>query len=198
MASDAISLIMHDHRVLEGLFEQVQAGKGDQRALVEEIAARLTAHSRAEEQKVYPAIKKTVPDEKDEVDHGYHEHEEAEELLENALQRIDSSEFEQVFTQFVEAVKHHVEEEETEILPALRKAADNKQLEQLGEQFAQARMEELRKAGVDEGGAAYAKGRGDLSEATRDELYEKAKDADISGRSNMSKDELAKALREQG
>jgi hemerythrin superfamily protein len=197
MASDAVSLIKNDHRVLEGLFEQIKSGTGDRRALVEEIAARLTAHSRAEEQKVYPAIKKTAPDEKDEVDHAYHEHEEAEELLENSLQKIDSPDFEQVFTEFVEAVKHHVEEEETEILPALQKAADKQTLEQLGQAFEQTRVEELRKAGVDESAAAYAKGRDDLNEATRDELYEKAKDADISGRSTMNKDELAQALREQ-
>jgi hemerythrin superfamily protein len=58
MASDAVSLIMNDHRVLESLFEQVQAGRGGRQSLVEEIAARLTAHAHAEEQKVYPALTK--------------------------------------------------------------------------------------------------------------------------------------------
>ena len=35
---------------------------------------------------------------------------------------------------------------------------------------------------------------GDVSEMTRDELYEKAKELEIEGRSTMSKDELAKAV----
>jgi hypothetical protein len=48
-----------------------------------------------------------------------------------------------------------------------------------------ARMNELRKAGFDdqaEHAAAYDRGRTDLADATRDKLYEMAKDADISGR----------------
>jgi hemerythrin superfamily protein len=38
---------------------------------------------------------------------------------------------------------------------------------------------------------------GGLAEATRDELYEKAREADIPGRSRMNKDDLIEALREQ-
>jgi hypothetical protein len=49
MAPDAVTSIKNDHRVLEGLFAELQAGKGDRAALVTEVAARLTAHSRAEE-----------------------------------------------------------------------------------------------------------------------------------------------------
>ncbi|GAA1787697.1 hemerythrin domain-containing protein [Planosporangium flavigriseum] len=200
MASDAVTLIMNDHRMLEDLFEQVQSGKGDRRALVEEIAARLMAHAQAEEKKVYPALTKADPSEKDEVHHGYEEHDEAEQLLKKAQQNIDSPQFEQMFTEFVNAVKHHVEEEESEILPALRDAVDKAKLEQLGQAFTELRLDELRKAGFDaetEHAAAYARGRSDLTDATRDELYEMAKDADISGRSSMSKTELSKALRQQ-
>jgi len=143
MASDAISMIKNDHRVLEKLFDRVQSGDGDRRALVEEIATRLTAHSHAEEQQVYPAIKKAAPDEADEVDHGYEEHAEADELLKKAVRAVDSPDFGETFTQFVEAVKHHVEEEESQVLPALRQATDAKTLEQLGAAFEQARCQEL-------------------------------------------------------
>ena len=34
-----------------------------------------------------------------------------------------------------------------------------------------------------------------LDDLTKDELYERAKDADIAGRSEMNKDELVRALR---
>jgi hemerythrin superfamily protein len=200
MAPDAVSLIMSDHRVLESLFEQVQAGTGDRQTLVDEIAARLTAHSHAEEKKVYPALTKADPGEKDDVDHAYHEHDEAEELLAQVVRSVDSPRFEQVFTEFVQAVKHHVEEEESKVLPALREAVGQATLERLGEAFTQVRIDELRKAGFDEApehAAAYGKGRADLAEATRDDLYEMAKDADVSGRSAMNKDELSQALREQ-
>ncbi|GII21791.1 hemerythrin domain-containing protein [Planosporangium mesophilum] len=200
MASDAVTLIMNDHRLMESMFEQVQAGEGDRRALVEEIAARLTAHARAEEKKVYPALARAEPSEKDEVHHGVDEHHEAEELLEKVMQNLDSPKFDQMFSEFAQAVKHHVEEEESEILPALRDAVDRSTLEQLGDEFMRARLAELRSAGYDsddEHAAAYDKGRSDLTEATRDELYEMAKEADISGRSTMNKDELAESLRRE-
>jgi hypothetical protein len=72
----------------------------------------------------------------------------------------------------------HVEEEESEVLPALRDAVDKATLERLGEEFMRARMNELRKAGFDdeaEHAAAYDRGRTDLADATRDDLYEMAK-----------------------
>jgi hemerythrin superfamily protein len=201
MGPDAVDLIMNDHRVLESLFEQVQAGEGDRRTLVDEIAARLTAHSHAEEKKVYPTLTKADPGEKDDVDHAYHEHDEAEELLQQVVRSVDSPRFEQVFAEFVQAVTHHVEEEESKVLPALREAVDQATLERLGEAFTEVRIDELRRAGFDQEdqhAAAYDRGRADHADATRDDLYEMARDADIPGRSSMNKDDLGQALRRQG
>jgi hemerythrin superfamily protein len=199
MATDAVTLIENDHRVLEGLFQQLQADEGDRTALVEEVAARLNAHSRAEEQKVYPAIEKADPDEEEEVEHAYEEHREAEHLLEEVRNLVETPNFAAALTQFVEAVRHHVEEEESEVLPALREAVDKETLARLGAEFEEVRVALLREAGIDEEPTATGGdgGAGDLADATRDELYEKAKEADIPGRSGMKKDELAEALREQ-
>jgi hemerythrin superfamily protein len=203
MPSDAIQLIKEDHRLLEGLFEQLQAGTDDRRTLVEEITARLTAHSRAEEREVYPAIKKADPAEGDEVDHAYHEHQEAEHLLGKVRNLIGSPHFDEALTQFVAAVKHHVDEEESEVLPALEKAVDRDTLGRLGDAFDKARQSELAQAGYAPRAATRSPtGRSarskDLDSATRDELYEMAKEADIHGRSSMTKDQLGQALREQG
>lgn len=208
MASDAVTLIMNDHRVLDGLFEQLLSGSGERRALVAEVTARLTAHARAEESQVYPAVKAADPGEEAEVDHAYHEHDEAVHLLGKVRNLIDSPHFEQALTEFVAAVRHHVEEEETEVLPALRDAVDAATLEQLGEAFERARLDDLRVAGIearptrgdvaDEPPAdAPATPADDLADATREELYEMAREADIPGRSRMNKEELTEALREQ-
>ncbi len=76
-----------------------------------------------------------------------------------------------------------MEEEENEILPTLGDAVDRGRLEELGAAFEDRRRQLLAASGIDEN-------------ATRTELYEQAKQADIPGRSSMSKEELSRALRD--
>ena len=64
-------------------------------------------------------------------------------------------------------ISHHVEEEENEAFPKLRKAL----------------------------GGPFEKRGSESDEMTRDELYELAKEQNIEGRSSMTKDELAAAVR---
>ena len=175
MATDVITLITQDHRVVEGLFERLKKKEGDQKATVAELHALLIAHARAEEDRVYPGI---------DAHHSVEEHKEAEILL-DSLVRADpgTAEFDKTLSELIESVTHHVEEEETKLLPALAKSAGAKELERLGQAFKQRRAEELQALGRQ-------------TEATKAELYEQAKRADIPGRSQMDKDELAQALRE--
>jgi hemerythrin superfamily protein len=194
MAADAVSLIEQDHREMEGLFDKVIAGDGDRQALIGEITARLAAHARAEEEEVYPALTKADPGEEPEVEHAYDEHHEAEHLLRMARNLVATPHFDEAFTAFVAAVKHHVEEEESEVLPALREAVDAKTLTRLGTAFDRVRRD-LLGAKTDSTTSDSAPDE-PLSGATRDELYELAKDADIHGRSTMTKQELAEALRD--
>jgi hemerythrin superfamily protein len=196
MTTDAVSLIKDDHRLMEELFARLKAGDGGRRALVEEIQARLTAHSRAEETEVYPVLAKTAGEEH-EAEHGTHEHRDAEHKLRKARNLIGSPHFGQALDEFIDAVAHHVQEEESELLPALEKAVGKKDLERLGAAFELIRLDELNASGYDQEAGSLPPGTGDLADATRDELYRKAQEADIAGRSHMNKDELIEALREQ-
>ncbi|MEV8510212.1 hemerythrin domain-containing protein [Actinoplanes sp. NPDC051475] len=193
MASDAVALIKDDHRRMEQLFARLKTGDGDRRALVAEVEVRLIAHARAEESEVYPTIAKKAG-EQDEVEHGNHEHFEAEHHLRKVINLIDSPHFDQALEEFVAAVDHHVQEEESELLPALQKAVGKQALAELGTAFERARLDHLRAAGHEE---STTSAELELTDATRDELYEKAKEADVPGRSHMKKDELIEALREQ-
>ena len=211
-AADAISFIEQDHRAMEALFEKARSGDGDRTALLDEITTRLTAHARAEEQKVYPAITQADPAEEDEVEHANDEHHEAEHLLRNARNLTASPHFDEAFTAFVAAVNHHVEGEEQEILPALRDAVDTATLRKLGTAFEQTRTTLVAELTATAGSKPKARGgtptrrtatkrptaakRQPAPDATRDELYELAKNADIPGRSSMTKQELADALRQ--
>lgn len=192
MASDAVGAITQDHRVLEDLFERCRTDIAERPALIAEIKARLTAHSAAEEDHVYPAILHMRRGEEDEVYHGIAEHRAAEDLLAQ-LETIDpeATGFDDALAEFVAAVTHHVEEEENDILPALQEAVDKATLQELGAAFEERRVEMLHEFGLE-----ARRTTGDLSEMTKAELYEQAKRADVPGRSHMSKEELARALRE--
>ena len=199
MAEDAITLITRDHREMERLFEQLKTQKDDRPRLVEQVGAMLLAHSRAEEEKVYPEIVASSPDEQDEVYHGAQEHAEAEQIL-HRLERADpqSAQFDEILTEFVEAVSHHVEEEESEILPALADAVGQAKLEELGRAFWERREQELTLRAEGAGSSATSGSAGeDPGDLTKDELYQRARDADVPGRSSMDKDELAEAVRKQ-
>lgn len=178
MSTDVITLITHDHRTVESLFERLKKGQGDVSATVAELHALLTAHARAEEDRVYPGI---------DAHHGVEEHKEAEVLLDSLVRaKPGTPEFAQALDKLVESIDHHVQEEETTLLPKLAKSADEAKLRELGRAFEERRAEELRAltAGSSPDGP------------TKAELYEQAQKADIPGRSRMDKDELQQALRQ--
>ncbi|MCP3015577.1 hemerythrin domain-containing protein [Nocardiopsis dassonvillei] len=183
MAEDAVTLILKDHRTMEELFDRLQSEPDQRPRLLEEIEAILTAHSRAEEDEVYPAAAKAAGEGPD-VRHGTEEHQEAEELL-RKLKDCDpkSKEFDKRCKEFVDAVKHHVEEEESDVLPGLKEAVSQKRAEELGRAFWERREQELKRFGL---GGGVPKQR---------ELYEEAKELDVENRSKMNKEELAEAVR---
>ena len=151
MASDAVTLIKADHRVLAALLEQLEDPSSDRVALLEEVGARLTAHTRAEEDQVYPALIRADPDETDQIDDATDEHREVEGKLQ-LLQATDpdSVEFEYALRDFVDSVNHHVEQEESELLPGLEDTVDRATLEALGAAFDARRIEELQAYGIED------------------------------------------------
>ena len=76
---------------------------------------------------------------------------------------------------------HHVQEEEDEAFPKLRNDVDNAELDSLGNTL----MEMKARSGV-----LVA----DLETASKDELLEMARDANVEGRSTMTSEELRTAL----
>lgn len=183
MAPDAITLIKNDHQIMRALLDQLKDPASDRANLVEEIAVRLTAHARAEEEHVYPALVTAEPGESSDVHHGVEEHHDAEELLEE-LRETDpgTPDFEIALGEFVEAVEQHMDEEESEILPQLAESVDRSRLVELGRAFEQARLRELREVGRHPDPAA---------EPDRDEVFDRTQDAELpGGRSTTRRDEL--------
>jgi hemerythrin superfamily protein len=178
---DVVDLIMKDHRELERIFEELLTSPDKRANLLPVMTTLLTAHSRAEESEVYPAAREAGGTE--DVEHSQKEHLEADELaLQLVTTPLDSDAFTERLQKLVDAVKHHVEEEETTVLPGMRERMEPDRLRELGEAFLSSRSEHLGEQPGDR---------------TKAQMVQQAENAEISGASGMSKDELASTLREQ-
>ncbi|WP_326559859.1 hemerythrin domain-containing protein [Micromonospora sp. NBC_01796] len=150
--TDAVSLIQSDHRVLEKLLHQLRDPDVDRVAVVDEVAARLTAHRSATEQ-VYPLLAgaakpaeaaagpaPAIPDLGP-----------AQERL-DALRSCDpdSERFEEALKEFADAVTHHIQVEETDVLPEFAVDDDPALLERAGATFETERVRELKVYGIDD------------------------------------------------
>jgi hemerythrin superfamily protein len=202
MSADVITMIKTDHHELERLFGMMQEDSSSRPLALPLAVAMLTAHSRAEEDHVYPALAKEAG-EKEEAEHGAEEHHKAEQLGQQLLGKDpEGPDFEDSFSEWVSAVQHHVEEEETELLPHLQQALGPDRLEELGKAFSARRAAELTgKAGQTgqgngrRGGSHAGQGSAqNLQNKTKDQLIAQARKAGIQGRSSMSKQELVQAL----
>jgi hypothetical protein len=78
-------------------------------------------------------------------------------------------------------LRHHIEEEEQELLPVLETEASSEKRADLAGRFADAT-------------GWTGKDSSDLGEPTRAELYDKAREQKVPGRSAMNKAELAEAV----
>ncbi|WP_436700555.1 hemerythrin domain-containing protein [Nocardioides sp. BYT-33-1] len=181
MSEDVVDLILHDHRELERLFDELLTNPERRATLTPVMTTLLTAHSRAEEAEVYPAAREAGA--QDDVEHSQKEHLEADQLARRvAATDPDDPAFADALRELVDAVKHHVEEEETTVLPGIRERIDEARRAELGEAFLAAREQHLGEQPAD---------------ITKAELEQQAANAGVGGASSMSKDELSDTLEEQ-
>jgi hemerythrin superfamily protein len=180
MRHDVVELIMSDHREVERLFEELKNSPDKRPNLLPVLTTLLTAHSRAEEAEVYP-VARDEAGETEEVAHSQEEHLEADRLLAQlAGADPESRDFDQVLDELVKAVTHHVQEEESSVLPGMRERLSDDRRAELGEAFARSRAEHLGEQPGDK---------------TREDMVTQARNAGISGASQLSKDELADQLK---
>jgi hemerythrin superfamily protein len=131
-------LIAADHRKVEELFGQLEREESDRRRLVDQVIDELTAHTAAEEQVVYPAIRDMVPDGGQLADRALAEHKGMKEAM-TALEQGQPGDpqFETALRNLMSEVRHHVPEEENELIPALRMVIGADKMTELGNVFDQ-------------------------------------------------------------
>jgi hypothetical protein len=174
---DAVTAIVNDHRLLEDLSAQLRTDTADRAALLTEVRARLLAHHRAEQKLLFPAVraKSGTAGETGAADLSV-----AEERL-AAVAPAAGGMPGGVLEELAQAVRQHASTIESEVLPRLNDLLSTRKREELGRRFDGLRQRELKRSGIDD-------------TLTKEDLYIRAQQAGISGRSSMSKGELARAL----
>lgn len=187
--ADIIDIVMQEHREVEALFDQLKAATGadHQQTLFTEVKDKLERHASAEERVLYPRIRKEVPDGKEEAEDAVEEHDQMRSSIEEVEEHEAGTElFMLAVEQLVATTRHHVGVEEQELLPDFREHSEAEERQALAERFEQAK-----RRGNGSGGSPEGDG------ATKQELYDRAREAGIVGRSSMSRKELLAALDKQ-
>jgi hemerythrin superfamily protein len=144
-STDVVELILQDHRRMEELFRTMRNVEADRATALEEFAHLLIAHASAEEDEVYPALRRYKNVEGEDVDHSVHEHHEANEAL-LALLEVEetaSDQWEGKLEELVTAVNHHADEEERTLLNDARENVTDDRRRELGQKFQKARAQQL-------------------------------------------------------
>ena len=188
---DALQLLRSDHDTVRELFQQFQSAQesGNTSRMAElqtTIFSELEVHTAIEEEVFYPAARDVGGEAESLVFEGVEEHHVVDVLMEE-IRGLDPSDeaWTAKMTVLIENVEHHAEEEEEELFPKLREAFGEDRIQQMGEELQAAKQRH-------ESGSSESSS----SSLSKEELYEKAQEQDVPGRSQMNKDELAEAVDE--
>ena len=142
---DVLDLILDDHRRFEALLRELRDSSADRDAVRRAFAALHVAHAVAEEQEVYPTLRRKDAIDEHEAEHGEEEHAEGHEALLAVLEsdEVEGEEFDDLVEELAGKVNHHLTEEELTILNPAREDVDEATRRRLGEAFARVRNEQL-------------------------------------------------------
>lgn len=132
---DVVDVLIADHRELQELFGQLERSQGtpdERRRLVDVVIAELVRHFVAEEEHIYPTVRKVLPDADQAADHKISEHAQAERTMKRLeqLDRLDPR-YNELIMQLITAMRRHISDEEADLFPRLRTACPSEQLAQL-------------------------------------------------------------------
>jgi len=145
VSGDVVELILEDHRRFERLLRQLRDSSSDRDAVRAAFATLHVAHAEAEEQFVYPTLRRKDAIDDHEAEHGQEEHAEGNEKLLKLLELkgTDTQAFDDALEELAEAVNHHLTEEELTILNPARDDVSERVRADLGESFAAERNRQI-------------------------------------------------------
>ncbi|MEV5846481.1 hemerythrin domain-containing protein [Streptomyces sp. NPDC051985] len=140
---DAIAELMTDHREVEEMFARIQAmpGSGQElRDVVDQVTIELVRHSIAEEEYLYPAVRKHIDGGDRIADKELADHAQVEKLLKE-LEKTDTGDpkMSPLLQGLMDEVAAHVQDEEENLFPMLRRSCSPEALNDLGDKIRRAK-----------------------------------------------------------
>ena len=131
---DVVERILEDHRLFEDLLRQCRRTDSDRGAARTALAEVLVAHAVAEEEKVYPELRRSRAISGHEEEHSEEEHAEINEALLAFLQAkgTDTDKYDEALEELATVVNHHANEEEQTIINPSRDDVSLERREELG------------------------------------------------------------------
>lgn len=144
-SGDVLDLILEDHRRFEDLLRRLRDVREDRDALRRAFAELHVAHALAEEELVYPRLRKRDAITEHEAEHGEEEHAEGHEAMLKVLELkgTDTQAFDDAVEELATALNHHLTEEELTILNPAREEVGEQVRAELGVAFATERNKQL-------------------------------------------------------
>ncbi|MDX6372778.1 MAG: hypothetical protein QOD98_1766 [Nocardioidaceae bacterium] len=166
---DVIDLILNDHRRFEALLRDLRDSTSDRDDVRRALATLHTAHAIAEEQHVYPRLRRRDAITEHEAEHGEEEHAEGHEAMLAVLELkgTDTQAFDDAVEELARVVNHHLTEEELTILNPAREEVGERLRAELGEKFAAERNQQ-----IDDGCGSITQIRGLVAAARREGLLD--------------------------
>jgi hemerythrin superfamily protein len=133
LAPGATDLLVHQHRLVEGLFERLESSKRGFDKTLRELADDLSAHISIEEQLFYPTVRKVNPDL---ILEGLEEHAMGRFALQRLLgTRASDKSLKARLKALKELMTNHHHEEEHDLFPKVRRVMSDAALGKLGAQM---------------------------------------------------------------
>ncbi|WP_033825594.1 hemerythrin domain-containing protein [Kitasatospora sp. MBT63] len=140
---NVIEELMTDHREVEEMFGRLRAmtGRGQElRDLIDEVTIELVRHSVAEEEYLYPAVRKHIRGGDSLADREIEDHSQVERMLKQ-LEEMDTDDagMGPLLQQLMDEVSAHVQDEEENLFPKLSLACSGDTLNDLGNKIRRAK-----------------------------------------------------------
>ncbi|MGW1721346.1 hemerythrin domain-containing protein [Streptomyces sp. NPDC002306] len=140
---DVINELMTDHREVEELFGKIGAlssGDKDRKVYADQVTMELVRHSVAEEEYLYPAVRKYLANGDAIADRETDDHSRAEQIMKD-LESCEAGdpEFDRLIGMLMTEIRSHVADEERNLFPMLRVVAAPETLDELGDKVRRAK-----------------------------------------------------------